>query len=165
MFLDKFAPYKFSKTQQMETNDGLAWSAILMLDKVKVLHVQDGGYGGGLEVTPLDRDAYKAFEAHVAALPPSFYDDGIPSPYTGQPVPPPENLAERVESFLTHLGDATETDKRMRRTCRTKTVARWKTDPPGEFRIYKIAYSTAVAQAIREKDGDVIDFFLNERLG
>lgn len=67
MFLDKFAPYKFSKTQQMETNDGLAWSAVLMLGKTKVLHVQDGGYGGGLEITALDPAAYKAFEEHTPA--------------------------------------------------------------------------------------------------
>lgn len=165
MFLNKFAPYKFAKPQQMQTRDGLAWSAVLMLGKTKVLHVEDGGYGGALDVTPIDREAYRAFEAHVAALPPAFFDDPVLPSLDGEPAPTPGSLSDRVEAFLTLLGDATETDKRMRRTCRAKTVARWKTDPPGEFRIYKVRFSPAVAQAIRERDGDVIDFFLNELLG
>lgn len=164
MFLDKFAPYKFSKTQQMETNDGLAWSAVLMLGKTKVLHVQDGGYGGGLEVTALDPAAYKAFEEHVAGLPLEFFDDGIPLSFTGEAAPPPDTLNDRVETFLTSLGDATENDKRYRRMCRTKTIARWKGDPPGEFRVYGVAFTPAVAEAIRKKEGDNLDFILNERL-
>jgi hypothetical protein len=163
MFLDPFAPYKLSNTQQMDSREGLAWSAILTLGKTKVLHVHDGGYGGALEIHPIDAAAYKAFEAHVAALPHAFFQDDLPSPF-GEPSQPARSPHDRIEHFLSCLGDATQNDKRFRRVCRTQTLVRLKADPPGEFRVYKVIHSPAVAAKLRQKHGDALDFVLNERL-
>ena len=163
MFLDPYAPYKFIKTQQMEGRDGLAWSAILVTGKAKVLHVHDGGYGGGLEIHPIDAASYTAFQAHVAALPDAFFHDDTPSPY-GVDRPAVETPSDRMEHFLTGLGDATENDKRFRRVCRTKTLVRLKADPVGDFRTYKVAFTPLVAAQLRKQLGDTLDYILNERL-
>ena len=163
MFLAPFLPYHFTKTQQMEASDGLAWSAVLMLGKTKVLHVQDGGYGGGLEIHPYDPEAYKAFEAHVAALPDAFFQDDGPKPF-GEDAEPARTPHDRMKHFLTTLGDATQNDKRFRRICRTKTLVRLKADAAGDFRTYSVPFSPTVAARLREQLGDTIDYILNERL-
>lgn len=152
--------YSIMGLKTFPTDDGGAFHFTLCLNGKKVLTVQNGGYGGPNEyhaIMPKGTSAEvwgKAQRERVTTLTDhakkALNDDGF----------------EIKDTFICHLLDAYENDKRFKRMCKTQVLFRIKGDKKGEYRSYKRKFTPAFKErmlAHLDKQGYKVIEILNER--
>ena len=71
---------------------------------------------------------------------------------------------DQLDLLVGDLVAEADLEKRLRRLCRTKTVAKLTTDPEGQHSVWAQAYTPAFGDSLRARHGDDLVEIVNERL-
>jgi hypothetical protein len=137
---------------------GVAASGTLMLGRVEVAAFRDEANGGCMIIRPLDRPAYDAWAALVAAA-----DLRWPADMGGKTVD-----FEREDFAINRMVDAELERRTLARWCKTYLVFRLDGDAAGSFRKLTVPAGRTAAEAAAfvrgryEREGRIVEI-LNDR--
>jgi hypothetical protein len=154
--------YTIKNSKSCMSRDGIAWSMTLYRDGVKVAIVMDEGRGGCIDVDWVDRSSgcvevnwidykgqpvvlkctheeAKLYEFLRGQMSDGGFGDG------------PKQMDP--DDYFAKLADEHESQKRIKRFCKTKTLFRVKGDKVGEHRVLKIPYCLKAHDFIIQKYG------------
>ena len=151
---------KVASLQSMTTDDGLAWSAEVILDGKKVGSVANDGRGGHPKVRIASKEDFDT-------LVELYYKASADMPeinYLGKNVNTHGQDAAfnemRIEALIGMIVDETEMLKKIRTKCKKNTLVRLRGDDENEYRIIKNPFSIPVKNALAAQH-DIVEF-LNE---
>lgn len=141
--------------------DGIGLNVNIYFDGQKVAEGLDEGCGGGMFFQWLDHTKEAVVNAFIASL-------NIPADVVKYDGVPEFEMEYDLEQIVNTMVDGIETEKKLRKICKTKTLLRL-TD--GNFLTYNIAFSPRVKELlaakgaeILKKHGAAIAAFVNEEL-
>ena len=136
--------YTVTKVKTFQGMEGAGFNATLCKDGEPIALVIDEGCGGCYLCRWLDRAAEAPFKAHV------------------KQVLPNEDF-EAEDMFIARLIDEWETNRQLKRWCKTKVLFRLKGDRPDEWRNLLAPYSPAAVAHLHKKYDPEIEEIANER--
>lgn len=141
--------YSVAKVKSFRGTDGYGFNVDLLKDGRRIAFVIDEGCGGCLHFEWLDIKDKGVLEEHVKTLPPlkSQYGD----------------MVLDIDLFVSSLVDEHESEKKLKRLCRTKTLFRLKADEVGSYRVINRQYDEKVKDFIKGKYGDGVEVIYNEK--
>ena len=128
-----------------EARNGIGYQYDLCFEGMKIAFVHEEGVGGEIEVKYLDPTIEDRLTQYVKTLP--------PVDLVGQ------QLACSVGVFLGQIADNYETEQKLKRTCKTKTLV--VIDDQKGYSIFKVKFSPEIKEALVAKFGSNIDI-INE---
>jgi len=143
--------YRVKGLKSFEGLDGIAWSATIHRDNVKIGRATDEGNGSGTHFEWNSAKEKQALEAYVDKLPETEFN--------GEP------WKISVEGFVGGLADEYEANQKFRRKCRTKTLITLQDYKKDEYCELKVSYNKKVKDLLEKKYGADLKEIINERFG
>lgn len=134
--------YKAQNLTSFPTDDGIAWSAEIVKDGIKVLYAYNRGDGGETSYNVLNPALFKQFEALAKDL----YE------------------IESVGQLSGLIADSTENFDRIKQQCINQTLIEVKGDQSGEYRIVPRKLNDSVRVKIRSLYGQDLICIINDQL-
>ena len=131
-------------SKSFQALDGMAWSCTLYIDGKKAAYVIQEGNGGPAYFQWYDKTLEQQFEAYVKTLP-LF-----------------EGVAQDGEMVVGGLLDKLDSEKRIKRWCKTKTVVTFSDSKPGEVSTFNRPYSPEMKDLLQKNYGNKIVKIHNE---
>lgn len=161
--------YTVRKVKTFVGHEGHGFNAELLRDGVPVAFALDEGNGGGVRFDWYDR-TYAPFKLertdggnpvtlkipveaavlheHIKGQTRTAYGEAFPL---------------SMDMFVSELIDAYETERTIKRKCKKTTCYRLVGQKPGEYMQTAMVYSKELADKIRAKYGEKLDFIYNEK--
>ena len=145
--------FEIKKFHENRGHEGVGYDCELWMDGELVCHSNNEG-GGGCDLHHFASvEMRKKMDAHIATLPPHHWEEGFDM----------DDSPMDMDLFMMNLIAEIQENKAFKRQCKTKTLIRLKGDKPGEYHIYKQAFTPKLAEGIRKHYGDQLVEIINER--
>jgi hypothetical protein len=143
------AELKKVKIARFMSEETTAFTAELWLDGKMAAFVKNDGQGGDNHPAFIERGMAQPFYDYCATM--TWTYDG-------------ETYTHNYDSYIGELLEQYEQHQWSKRQCKAKTLFRLKGDPAGQYHVIKHVFDDTMAEIIRRKEGDQLDYILNERI-
>jgi hypothetical protein len=148
-----FSDYHVKNTHTFNGRDGLGFTCTLYKGKKRIATVVDDGAGGEMQFQFADDNDLQPLKDFVSGLPHLPQEGSIPA------------LPMNIDLFVAALVDDHESEKRLKRLCKTKTLYRLKGDEDGTYRSLLHPWDDKAKKHLHDMYGDDLEEVANERLG
>ena len=159
-------PYSVKNVKSFMGREGYGFECSLYRDGKKIGTVTDTANGGMTDFYLDSKEEEDRLDAYCATLPARVSE--IPAeppmrnqPYTGKMETITIEMSRDI--FIAGLVDEYETNKKLKRYCKTQTLYRLHSDKDDSHWVIGIKYTEKVKQQLQDKHGSDLKEIINER--